>query len=188
MVVADERRFLSWLSQLHEAEPVIPQSDNQPSARLIYDGTLVRVQTEALLYISDLFWLTLIGIPIEKQIFDVSLIPRRRSPRARRWQQTHLELKDFEQPCLSRPTTKGTESGISRIERNGYKRLPRAKTKEDRYEYKGKSSVKNDRSTTVQARKPPRQRRKQTINEDFQASNVPSSRLTVPTYKAIWKR
>jgi hypothetical protein len=45
MIVADEKRFLSWLSQLHEAEPVIPQSDNRPSARFIFDGMFFYVPT-----------------------------------------------------------------------------------------------------------------------------------------------
>lgn len=50
MVVADEQRFRSWLSQLHEAEPVILQSDNQPSAKFIYDGMLFWAQKECLVY------------------------------------------------------------------------------------------------------------------------------------------
>ncbi|KAL4901357.1 hypothetical protein BDW74DRAFT_181928 [Aspergillus multicolor] len=158
MGVADQKRFLSWLSQLDEAEPVIPPGDNQPSARFIFEG-----------------------VPIEKQTLDTGLTSRKRPPQAQDLPQSRLGLEDFEQPHIpTRPTTKGTGSGISRIERNGYGRLPRAKTKEDRYEYKSKSSrVKSDRGATAQRKQSSRQKRKHTINEDFRASNVLLTRLTL---------
>ncbi|KAL4935160.1 hypothetical protein BDV06DRAFT_135436 [Aspergillus oleicola] len=153
---ADHQRFLSWLSRLDEAEPVIPQEDSQPSARFIFEG-----------------------ISAANQTLDAATNPKR-SLCARR-QRTLLELENFEQPRLpSRPTTKGTDTRLSRKEQNGYERIPRAKTKEDRYEYKGKNSrVDSNRGTIVKNKKTPKQKRKHTINEDFRASNVPSNRLTV---------
>ncbi|RDW86714.1 uncharacterized protein DSM5745_03356 [Aspergillus mulundensis] len=158
MGIADQKRFLSWLSQLDEAEPVVPPGDNQPSARFIFEG-----------------------VPIEKQTLDKALTSQKRPPRAQDLQQTRLGLEDFEQPIIpTRPATRGTGSGITRIERNGYERLPRAKTKEDRYEYKSKGSrVKSDRGAAAPKKKSSRQKRKHTINEDFRASNVPPNRLTL---------
>ncbi|KAL4926945.1 RNA recognition motif domain-containing protein [Aspergillus undulatus] len=154
---ADQQRFLSWLSHLDEAEPVIAQEDHQPSAKFTFDG-----------------------IPKEKQTFDASLASRKRSPHAGPRQRTLLELENFEQPCPpTRPRTKGTDSALSRKERNGYERIPRAKTKKDRYEYKGKGWVVKSERAATQKKKSSRQKRENIINENFRASNVPSNRLTL---------
>ncbi|KAL4796971.1 hypothetical protein BDV19DRAFT_68146 [Aspergillus venezuelensis] len=149
---ADNQRFLSWLSRLDEAEPIVPQEDNRSSTRFVFEA---------------------------KQTSDATILPKP-SSRAKR-QRTLLELENFEQQRLpSRPTTKGTDTHLSRKEKNGYERIPRAKTKEDRYEYKGRSSrVDSDRGTTAKNKKSSRQKRKHTINEDFRASNVPTYRLTL---------
>ncbi|KAL4996398.1 hypothetical protein BDV10DRAFT_112070 [Aspergillus recurvatus] len=95
-------------------EPVIPQGDDQPSARFTFEG-----------------------FPIEKQTFDSAITSQERLPQARNLQQTPLEVGSFEQPRLpARPTAKRIDSGIMGIEKNGYRRLPRASTKEDQYEDK----------------------------------------------------
>ncbi|KAL4949040.1 hypothetical protein BDW69DRAFT_188693 [Aspergillus filifer] len=167
---ADHQRFLGWLSRLDEAEPVVLPKDNQPITRFTFEGN-----------------------PTAKQTSDATLpnVLPSRSSRAGH-QRTLLELNNCEQSHLqSWPTKKETDTRISRKEKNEYKRFPRAKTKEDRYEYKGRSSrVDSDRGTTAKNKKSSRQKRKHTINEDFRASNVPSNRLTLhpPANLGIFNR
>ncbi|KAI9376301.1 hypothetical protein BJX61DRAFT_490862 [Aspergillus egyptiacus] len=155
---ADQKRFLSWLSRLGEAELVLPQIDTHPSAKFTYDG-----------------------IPVEKQTREPRLDCQGQASQTGTRKRTSLELASFDQPYISsRPGTKGRDSCISRKEKHGYERIPRSRTKEDRYEYKGKSTrVNSEDGTTSQKRKGPKQKRKHTINEDFHASNVPQNRLTV---------
>lgn len=60
-----------------------------------------------------------------------------------------------------------------------YGRRARHKTKEDRYEYKGKGARRKDISGAKEKKKAANRIRKHTINDDFHASCVPASRLTV---------
>ncbi|KAL2865816.1 uncharacterized protein BJX67DRAFT_156390 [Aspergillus lucknowensis] len=151
----EQKRLLSWLSQLDEAEPAIPQGDGHPSTRYTFDG-----------------------IPTEKQILNTG-VTHAGAPDYQRG--THLGLESLQEPCLpARPRTKGTNSYISRKEKNGYERIPRSKTKEDRYEYKRRTSrVKGQRCATSQRKKTPKPKRKHTVNEEFHAPNVPPTRLTL---------
>ncbi|KAL4810159.1 hypothetical protein BDV18DRAFT_53585 [Aspergillus unguis] len=149
----DDKRLLDWLSQLDESELVL--GDNQHS--------------------------TLLWTLREKHIPETRRASRRRADQSTNLRQSRLELETFDQPRLpARPRTADTGSKISRLEKNGYERIPRAKTKEDRYDYKGNESrVHNRRNTTTVKKKASKQKRKHTINAEFHASNVPPDRLTL---------
>ncbi|KAE8382830.1 hypothetical protein BDV26DRAFT_252723 [Aspergillus bertholletiae] len=80
-------------------------------------------------------------------------------------------------PCLI-----SSQQAVSKVtrERHGYERRPRSKTKDDHYEYKGKTSHEKD----VRDRKNKRRRflktnRRHTMNDNFHASNVVRGRLTL---------
>ncbi|CEL07381.1 hypothetical protein ASPCAL10538 [Aspergillus calidoustus] len=156
MSVEDRSRIRSWLSQADGAETVIPHADNHPSAKFIFDG-----------------------IPIAKQAVGAGHALQGSQQAAHR-QQDPLDSGRLEQSNSgTRPTTRATESHQSRKEKNGYERIPRSKTKQDRYEYKGKSSRVKGESATTRRKAQSKQRRRHNINENFHASNVPTNRLTL---------
>ncbi|RMJ22698.1 hypothetical protein PHISP_06421 [Aspergillus sp. HF37] len=62
---------------------------------------------------------------------------------------------------------------------NKYERRPRHKTKPDRYEYKDPSRTECEKGSRKRERKRSKLKRKHTVNDDFHASNVARSRLTV---------
>ncbi|KAL3453498.1 hypothetical protein BJX65DRAFT_302400 [Aspergillus insuetus] len=156
MSVEDRGRILSWLSQVDGADSVIPHADNHPSAKFIFDG-----------------------IPIAKQTVSAGHAPLGSQQAAHRLQDPLNSGRLEQSNSGARPTTKGTEPYQSRKEKNGYERIPRSKTKEDRYEYKGKSSRAKGEGAITRRKTQSKQRRRHTINEDFHASNVPTSRLTL---------
>ena len=81
------------------------------------------------------------------------------------------KLGRFEQPVASTTTDPAPTSYNAKKERYGYERLPRYRTKNDRYEYKDKKvRERNDRVS---------KRVKRPTNHTFHASNVPCDRLTV---------
>ncbi|KAL3463066.1 hypothetical protein BJX64DRAFT_287800 [Aspergillus heterothallicus] len=155
MSLQDQSRILSWLSEVVTPGVSLGDNGNHPATRFIFDG-----------------------IPSSKQTVDAGYALERR--KADIQQQALLEpervVKLHPHP---RPMTKRTDSRQSRTEKNGYERMPRSKTKADRYEYKGKSTRKKDELETTPGKKKFNQRRRHTINEDFHASNVPANRLTL---------
>ena len=60
-----------------------------------------------------------------------------------------------------------------------YARRPRHKTREDRYEYKGHEGVKKDHKITGSNKRYARRKSGAVLNEEFQAPNVDSERLTL---------
>ncbi|KAL3482491.1 hypothetical protein BJX99DRAFT_252744 [Aspergillus californicus] len=158
MGVGDQKRFFSWLSQLEDAEPVIPQADDHPAARFTFDG-----------------------IPSTKQALDTKLAASQEQlSQPVNWQQTRLETENIERTPSTRCKANRGDSKVSGKEKNGYERIPRSKTKEDRYDYKGKSSrLNSEHGMSTRKNKTSKQKRKHTINEGFHASNVPPARLTL---------
>ncbi|KAE8322253.1 hypothetical protein BDV39DRAFT_196851 [Aspergillus sergii] len=78
-------------------------------------------------------------------------------------------------PCLM-----SSQKVTSKKERSGYERRPRYKTKDDHYEYKGKTSHEKDgRVTKTKRRRSAKKSRKHTMNDNFHASNVARDRLTL---------
>lgn len=69
----------------------------------------------------------------------------------------------------------------SRQEAHGYERRPRRKTKDDRYEYKGRDRRADPERSSKKKKKTVKQSRKHTLNRDFHAPNVSQTRLTVCT-------
>ncbi|KAI9045561.1 uncharacterized protein KD926_007977 [Aspergillus affinis] len=65
------------------------------------------------------------------------------------------------------------------LRRRDYSRRARYKTKEDRYEYKGKGARAKDTSGSKKRKKTANRIRKHTINDYFHASNVTADRLTL---------
>jgi hypothetical protein len=62
---------------------------------------------------------------------------------------------------------------------NKYERRPRHRTRPDRYEYKDPSRTECEKDSRKRERKRSKLKRKHTVNDDFHASNVARSRLTV---------
>ncbi|KAE8308754.1 hypothetical protein BDV41DRAFT_550439 [Aspergillus transmontanensis] len=78
-------------------------------------------------------------------------------------------------PCLM-----SSQKVTSKKGRSGYERRPRYKTKDNHYEYKGKTShEKDDRVTKTKRRRSAKKSRKHTMNDNFHASNVARDRLTL---------
>ncbi|KAL2846962.1 hypothetical protein BJY01DRAFT_247023 [Aspergillus pseudoustus] len=149
-------RILSWLSQVDQATAVVRDEDSHGPTKFIFDG-----------------------ISLAKQTVHARNDPQE-CPQAANRQQDSLEHERDEQSHNNaQPISKRTDSRQSRIEKNGYKRIPRSKTKADRYQYKGKNAQGKHECETTQKKTRSKQRRRHTINEDFHASNVPTSRLTL---------
>ncbi|KAB8220492.1 hypothetical protein BDV33DRAFT_203346 [Aspergillus novoparasiticus] len=78
-------------------------------------------------------------------------------------------------PCLM-----SSQKVTSKKERSGYERRLRYKTKDDHYEYKGKTSHEKDSKVTkTKRRRSAKKSRKHTMNDNFHASNVARDRLTL---------
>jgi hypothetical protein len=93
----------------------------------------------------------------------------------------HPELQRVEQvSMLSMPFKKQQVAGTKRKRGHAYERRPRHRTKDGRYEYKGKTSYAADRKVSEgEKKKTTKRKRKHTMNDDFHASNVARNRLTV---------
>ncbi|KAJ5780551.1 hypothetical protein N7457_005711 [Penicillium paradoxum] len=96
----------------------------------------------------------------------------------------HSNTRKRDASCLEESGAPSTHETILGSEshkrsRNTYELRPRHKTREDRYEYKGPSSALGSQSQPRKGRTKKRACRKHTMNDEFQATNVTGSRLTL---------
>ncbi|GMF76159.1 unnamed protein product [Aspergillus oryzae] len=105
----------------------------------------------------------------------VAYVPRVQEKAQETYRKQHYLESVGPVPCLM-----SSQKVTSKKERSGYERRPRYKTKDDHYEYKGKTSHEKDgRVTKTKRRRSAKKSRKHTVNDNFHASNVARDRLTV---------
>ncbi|PTU17524.1 hypothetical protein P175DRAFT_0560751 [Aspergillus ochraceoroseus IBT 24754] len=160
MDVGVDKGLLRWLSRLDEADIVKPQEEGRSYMDYTFEGVPVQGQ----------------NIPTNNVSSDLPSLQHtkcRHYPSLER--QSPVHPHQFE--LYKRG---GKHSRSTRNLENGYERIPRSKPRENRYEYKGKIRQANEKDIErVHKKRSTKQKRKQTINEDFHASNVPRSRLTL---------
>lgn len=94
----------------------------------------------------------------------------------------NFKLWDVEDQVAPQDLTTGVDNPPhitrERIASLNFERKPRARTRENRYEYKGKD-VERKSGSGDRAKKRVRRSRKHTLNDEFHAPNVTRERLTV---------
>ncbi|KAB8246483.1 hypothetical protein BDV35DRAFT_380584 [Aspergillus flavus] len=111
----------------------------------------------------------------------VAYVPRVQEKAQETYRKQHYLESVGPVPCLM-----SSQKVTSKKERSGYERRPRYKTKDDHYEYKGKTSHEKDgRVTKTKRRRSAKKSRKHTVNDNFHASNVARDRLTLQSKRNL---